>query len=141
MGKFITFLLLTIFGGLLQLWVLWITLFTKAVEENISGPTFAQLIGDGVLFFFATSLVFSSFLTLVDSRSLKLGSADLNLSLVVIALVLLLATVTYVSVLTSAKAEQNNLPFETHWLQQVICAFAAVAYACYVGTVTGFFRD
>ncbi len=75
LGKFVTFLLANIVGGLVQLWVLYLILVTQS-----KNPDLHVLLGDGGLFFFATSLTFNSFLALVEKNTLRPGTSDLNVS-------------------------------------------------------------
>ncbi len=129
-GKLITFVLATILGGLLQLWVLWLIL--ASVSQP---PSYGDLLGDGGLFFFATSLFATSLLTLVDQYSLRPGSADFNITLVSVLSVIVPAVAVYASVLTSNLG--NPSPFSGHVASQLSCASAAFAYAGYVAVRTG----
>ena len=134
-GKVIGFLALTVGGGLLQLWVLSITLMSTGKTVKIS-----EVLGDGGLFFFSTSLACTSFLSLIDKNSLEFGSVNFNITLVILTPVSLYAVVSYSSVL-SASSGRGAYPFGGHTKPQIICAIAALVYAFYVCTVTGFFHE
>jgi hypothetical protein len=130
-GKLLTFFVVTIVGGLLQVWVLWLIL-----AVGLNKPVgLAALLGDGGLFFFSTSITVSSFLLLIDRHSLKVGTADLNVTLVLAGAAALSAVVMYTSVMSANFGSAN--PFKDLLFPQIACATAAFTYAFYVAVRTG----
>lgn len=129
-GQLITFLLATLIGGLAQLWCLYFVLL--ALDRPFK---FGQLLGDGGLFFFATSLGVSSYLTLSGKRRVRPGSSDFNISFVAAFAIGVPAVTTYSSVLTANLGAVS--PFESHVLPQICVAFASLSYSIYVGVRTG----
>ena len=134
-GRVLSFFIITIGGGLLQLWVLSLILMT-----NQSPIRIGDLLGDGGLFFFATSLAFTSFVSLSSKMSIVFGTGQFNVTLVIVAPITLLAVVVYSTVL-SGSLGQKAAPFADHVTAQIACAFAAVIYAFYVCTAIGFFKE
>lgn len=133
LGKLISYLLLTIGGGLLQLWVLSLILVNQGKEVTLE-----KLLGDGGLLFFSTSLLSTSFLALLEVKSLKLGTAPLNIS-VALGLPITIATVVlYTSCLKDISCPPA-LPLRDHVLEQIICASGSLIYALYVCTTSKFF--
>lgn len=133
-GRILSFGLLTVGGGLLQLWVLYL----MAIATG-TAPTLGELLGDGGLYFFATSLSFSSFVSLSSSTPIKFGTNHFNVTILLVGPVTLLAVVMYISVLSGAVGQQAS-PFSNHILSQLGCTFASLVYGLYVGVVTGFFE-
>jgi hypothetical protein len=130
--KFVTFVLANVAGGLVQLWVLYLILLTLNRSHDIR-----VLFGDGGLFFFATSLTFNSLLALVEKHTLRPGTADLNVTLVLAGSVTVSAMVIYSAVLSQGTSTAS--PFSSHVLAQLSCAIAALVYAFYVSIRTGYF--
>ena len=131
-GKLITFALANIAGGLVQLWVLVLVLLAKG-----QAPSIPVLLGDGGLFFFATSLTFSSFLALAEKYNLKTGTWDLNMTIGLGGSVALAAVVFYSVVLSQGTAAPT--PLSGHVLPQISCAAAALVYTFYVSVRVGYF--
>lgn len=130
-GKLLTFCLATLVGGLLQVWALWLILVV-GLDKSVGA---AELLSDGGLFFFTTSVAVSSFLLLIDQHDLKAGTADLNITLVVAVFVGLPAVVVYTAVMSANFGTSN--PFKNYLLPQLVCAAAAFSYAFYVAVRTG----
>ncbi|MGP8048983.1 MAG: hypothetical protein ACLPYB_00095 [Desulfobaccales bacterium] len=134
LGRLLSLILITVGGGLLQLWVLVLIIVNTGGKLNIG-----SLLGDGGLFFFATTLAFHSFLILIDHEPLRIGSSNLNITLLLVGPVMVTSMVTYASVLSIALGK-IILPFSNHLAPQIICSLCALTYAFYVGTVTSFGR-
>ena len=135
-GRVVSFALLTLGGGLAQLWVFYVILATQSSSGSID---YGVLLGDGGLFFFSTSLVFTSMNTLLGNRSLRFGSLDMIGTILVCAM-MFSAVLLYTSVLAQAPSHSSP-PFSGYLLEQIVCSITAVAYAFYVCTVTGFFFE
>jgi len=75
-GRLISFFILVVLLGSLQLWVLMIVL--KALDQPIE---LKRLLGDGGLFFFSTSLAIGSAVTLWDQKSTPFGGEDFLITL------------------------------------------------------------
>lgn len=132
-GRFLSFALSIVVGGLLQLWVLLIAL--NAIGHVID---FSELLGDGGLFFFATSLSVGSAISLFDHRPIKVGSTDFNVILICCVGVLVMVVVYYAAVL-SGDGMSAAKPFRNHALFQIACALTAMGYWFYAGHRTGLF--
>jgi len=135
LGKILSFLVLTVSGGLLQLWVLALMMYAHHEEIYLG-----SLLGDGGLFFFSTSLVCTSFLLLANQREMILGSADFNVTIILGGSLTLTSVVYYSSVL-SGTVGRVTAPFSSHLGVMICCAIIAVVYAFYVAVVTKFFRS
>lgn len=131
-GRLFTFALTVVGGGLLQLWILFIILQMTGAEAKVQ-----DILGDGGLFFFASSLAVGSAITLFDRVPLKVGNVDCNLSLLVCAGVLVITAV-YCSVIAKVGASASK-PFSNHVPLQIACAVASVAYWYYTGVRIGLF--
>lgn len=135
-NKFVVFVLLTFGGGLLQAWVL---ILLKAMPPN--GHLNPMLLfTDGGLYFFSTSLVFSSGLSLISAPGAKFSMGTVNLTMTVVSLSVtgLLAVVGYVNVMSQSPIPPD--PFIGQWAFQFACAFCASVYALYVAVVTGLLK-
>lgn len=130
-GKVLTFVLATLFGGLLQLWILWLIL-AVALNKSVGA---GELLGDGGLFFFSTSVTASSFLLLIDQHPLKAGTSDFNVTLLLVGTVGVSAVVVYAAVMSANFGTSN--PFREYLGPQLACAIAAFVYAFYVAVRTG----
>lgn len=134
LGRILSFIIMLLFGGLLQLWVVMIILLNvKGIELTIG-----MLLKDGGLFFFSTSLAYNSFFVLVDKYDLKLGSAHFNISVSLVGLITIIAVVVYslaqnniLSLGTPALSENNYV------YSQISCTVASFTYAFYVASETG----
>lgn len=143
-GRFVSLVLLTVGGGLLQLWV---TLILLAELDSLKVTT---LLGDGGVFFFSTSLIYTSILTFLSKKEFKIGTLSFNLTVPLVASVTLYTVIVYAvcqvkACVPSAAAETDGmmrtLPFADHWVPQIICGSAAIVYAVYVCTEVGFFWE
>ncbi|MCH8824800.1 MAG: hypothetical protein IH984_14980 [Planctomycetes bacterium] len=132
-GRLITFTLGVIGFGLLQLWVLIMILNTMGSPIDAK-----EILGDGGLFFFSTSLAVGSAITLFDTNPLKIGSRDCNVTIIVCGGVLLLTVVYYSAVLSQGGLKQPD-PFAQHILLQIGCSLIAIGYWFYMGISTGLF--
>lgn len=132
-GRLMTFAMGVVGGGLLQLWVLIIILNVKNGSIEV-----AQLLGDGGLFFFSTSLAVGSAISLFDKRVPKIGSHYFNVTVIVCGGILFFAVTYYVSVLSDDGLKEDR-PFAEYMLLQIGCSIAAVAYWFYMGICTGLF--
>ena len=131
-GRLITFVLGVVGVGLLQLWVLIIILHARGSPINAK-----EILGDGGLFFFSTSLVVGSAISLFDTHDLKIGSRDCNVTLILCGGVLLITVGFYASVLSQDGLKQH--PFAQHMLLQIGCTVVAIGYWYYMGVSTGLF--
>lgn len=130
-GKLLTFLFVTVIIGLLQVWALWLILvfgLGKPVEVG-------ELLGDGGLFFFSTSVTVTSFLVLINRYSLRAGKVDLNVTLYLAGSTAFSAVAVYTSVMSASFGTAN--PFKEQLMPQLACAGAALIYAFYVAVRTG----
>ena len=135
-NKLFAFIFFTFGCGLLQAWTL---MLVKALPENGSFQPMV-IFNDGGLYFFSTSLVFSSFLTLrsAPGADFSLGSHQSTMGFLLIGPTVLLAVVNYVYVLSQTPALTE--PFATQRAYQLACVFCASVYAIYVAVVTGMFK-
>ena len=136
-ARVISFVVLTIIGSLLQIWVVCLIL---AMRGNPS-IEFAKLFADGNLFFFATSLVYGSWFSLFSSpRGYAAQAASFAITLLCVGIVTLLSLVAY-STSAYEAIRGNPLPFpaENYLAAQIVCAIISVVYAFYVCVVTGMF--
>lgn len=134
LGRIVSFGLIAIGGSLLQIWILLLAL--SAINRPV---TSGVIFGQGGLFFFATSMVFTSLAALLASGPVRFGTADFNITLLIVGPITLLVAVVYSSVLSGPMGTDAN-PFEAHRSAQLACAFAAVAYAFFVAQKTEIFR-
>ena len=100
-GRLISFTIGIIGGGLLQLWALIMVLNANGYPVEIS-----ELLGDGGLFFFATSLVVGSSISLFDYRPIKVGNKDFNITMITLAGILVPVLIYYSTVLSSYSSVQ-----------------------------------
>ena len=130
-SKLATFLVLIFGAGLLQLWILAIFL---GFEGNLTDEV-ARLWGNGGLYFFSTSLVYSSFLTLLKDRPVQYGSMDMPVSFVSLGLTTLIACIAFVRTLDVGSGAQalGPLPFASNLFSQLTCVAVASSYAFFVG--------
>jgi uncharacterized membrane protein len=136
-NKLLTFIIFTFFGGLLQLWVLFLVLVFLGKP-----PSAGALLGDGGLYFFSTSLALSSLASLWQKKPLKYDDTTTIISIGCVGITLLLAVVAYVSVLSSGLGRVTS-PFSTttHITSQLSCAVLASVYAMYVTRQIGLWED
>ncbi len=139
LGRFLCFFFATVLLGVLQLWILGLLVLTSLVPQPPGGVSLAQVLGDGGLFFFATTLTVSSGLTLLDALRPRVGDRDFTITLIVCPLVLFFAVTVYAAV--HAKSFGHDpLPFQSHVLPQIACMLFALGYWFYVGIRTGWFK-
>lgn len=129
-GRILQFIFCTLFFGLLQLWIVLV------VGKS---PSFGQLFGDGGVFFFATSLLVSSTLSLLDRGLLRAGSAELTITFVVAAPTFLLAIVTYSAIVSGqfSSATPSLTPFASKAWHQIASGAVATIYAIFTAIRTG----
>jgi len=137
-NKIITFVLGTILGGLLQLWVV----FLIVVFVDGKQITAAKLLGDGGLLFFSTSLAIGSGLALFHRGHVRPGTVDANVAFAAMFLIFVPAIVAYVRVMPPqlSSTAPAVLPFSGHVVQQLTCTFGAIVFAFFVGVRTGQFE-
>ncbi len=136
-GRIISFFFGIIVCGLLQVWVVIIVLLSSGKPVD-----FQNVIGNGGLFFFSTSLVVGSALNLFDKNPIKLGTVDFNMTMMLCGMVLFLAVSFYMAVLFGIES-QNAKPFsgsKIHLLTQILCALCAISYWCFVCVRRGMFN-
>jgi hypothetical protein len=131
--KLFLFVLSNLLVGLLQIWILYIILRTMHKSPDIS-----ILLGDGGLFFFATSLAVSSYLLLYSQKA-KPATIDLNLTIILVLFVILPAIIIYTVVLSTQLGTVS--PFHNCIGTQCWCALSSLTYAVYAGARTGYFSS
>lgn len=134
-GRLLAFTVGIIGGSLLQLWILLIVLATNNHAIDIK-----QILGDGGLFFFSTSLCVASALNLFDYQPTTVGKLDFNMTLLICGGIFILTVVYYTSVLSGSKEQIPN-PFSDYCLLQVGCALTSIGYWFFTGLRTGLFID
>jgi hypothetical protein len=143
-SSIINFFLLTVIGGLVQLWVVCILIFMK--KQNIN---FADVLSDGSLFFFATSLSYSSLFSLLNEDHKSVGSSVV-VTILCVGIVTLLSLVAYSSAAyenirthtvhpVSAESSSTALDPTYYMIAQIVCTFIALIYTVFVCTVTNMF--
>jgi len=137
LGRFVIFFFATVVLGVLQLWILGLLLLTAIVPQ--SSVNLGKLLGDGGLFFFATTLTVSSALSLWDTRRPQIGDWDTVLTFIGGGVVLFIAVVVYAAV-HSKSFGSEPLPFQSHLMPQLTCVAFALGYWFYVGFRTGWFK-
>lgn len=132
-GRLISFALGILGGGLLQIWVLLLML-------NATGQTIQikEILGNGGLFFFATTLCVGSILSLFDFRPIIVGNRDFNISVICCGVVILVAVTNYAAVLSDGGFTVTN-PFSDNVATQIGCTLIAIVYWYYSGNRTGLF--
>jgi len=133
LGRLLTFSLVVIGGGLLQLWLLVFILSIKGIL-----PSWGQVLGDGGVFFFATSVSMGSAVSLYDRVRFRLGNADCNISILACLGTLLCAVTVYTAELSDAGLEPGR-PFAKYIATQLGCMILSIAYWLYSGVRTGLF--
>jgi hypothetical protein len=134
-GRFLSYFILVIIGGLIQFWVLLLVFKMQGQEIKIE-----LLLKDGSLFFFSTSLAYSSLYTLIVKHPLKLGGAPLNISLLAIGIISVTSLVVYATI-NNHKIQTYLFPIDSFQViqSQVFVVIASLVYSLYVATVTGLF--
>lgn len=132
-GRIFSFLLTIIGGSLLQLWVLMLIL--KATNNPV---TTGQLLGDGGLFFFASSLAVGSAISLIDNCKIVFGNIDFIMTLLICFGLIIIVVAYYASILTNVGFDEPD-PFANNIRLQIGCAFCAIAYWFYSGVRIGLF--
>lgn len=133
LGKLVSFVAANIVGGLLQVWVLYVALAALGKAHGL-----AVLLGDGGLFFFATSLTVNSFLILLAEFPGKLQQVDIVSTLFALIGGLITSVVFYIVIFTNRLGIAE--PFHDQIGPQVGCAILALAYAVFASARTGYFR-
>src|SRR5712692_7327809 len=93
-AKLTLFAVANILGGLVQIWILCVFLATQGKQYDIG-----LLLGDGGLFFFATSLTVSSLLVFLEQSRARRSPIDNLFTLLAIMAVLMVSVVVYTAVL------------------------------------------
>lgn len=132
-GRFVTFACGVIFGSLLQLWVL--ALMLNATNLPIAFP---ELLGNGGLFFFATSLAVGSALSLFDHYPVKIGSIDFLFTFFLAGPLMLVVVVYYTATMSNGGFGTVH-PFKSYVTLQLGCSAMAMVYWFYSGLRTGLF--
>jgi len=133
-GRLFSFIALIVFGGLLQFWVVWIILtVTSGVD-----PIIKDLVKDGGLLFFSTSLSYSSLFSLLLKRNIEMGSLDLNITIFLVGSVTIVSLVVYSSLIPPSLKSGNAVYIPL--LPQISCTFASVSYSLYVAYISDFFK-
>lgn len=120
-------------GGLLQLWILVFILSLNGAPVSL-----VQVLGDGILFFFASSLAVGSAITLFDSPKMAFGNVDFNVTCTVGLGLVFVTAVTYSYVLADVGFAAPD-PFQDLVLFQIGIAFIALGYWFYTGVRTGLY--
>lgn len=133
-NRVVSFLVLVVVGGLSQL-------FLVAFLRALSGEAtdLAVLLKDGGLYFFATSLLASSFFSLADKGEMSTGSPDFVITILIVPIVALMSVSAY------SQGFERSLPppvgsASPHLVAtQLCCATGSVIYAIYAAYSTGLF--
>ncbi len=133
-GRFLSFLFILIAFGPIQLWILLLVLNTTS-RGTI---TIGTILGDGGLFFYATTVAVGSAISLFDKKQFKIGSSDFNVTLICCIAPLIVIVIYYSSILTQTGLSTPR-PFNACIFQQLGCTLMALIYWLYVGTRTGLF--
>ncbi len=131
-GKVFLFISANILVGLLQVWVLYGALAVLGKDHSVG-----VILGDGGLFFFATSLTVNAILMMFSEGSAKIGPIDVTFTLFAIVGGLVMSAVFYGVIMTSNLEAVS--PFHDQVGPQVSCALLAFAYALYTSVRTGYF--
>jgi hypothetical protein len=132
-GRVFAFAGFVVGGGLLQLWVL-----VAILQVTRSELKLATLLGDGGLFFFATSTAVASAITLFDNKGIQVGKVDFNVTWVVCGGILFVTVVYYAAVLSEVGVSDPK-PFAKYIPLQLGCATMAIVYWFYTGVRVGLF--
>ena len=135
LGRILSFIVLIVLLGLVQLWAL--LLIVNLTGINIE---FSQLVEDGSLFFFSTTLAYASFFAVVTSPY-KYGIDDPPFYLGPSALHVLAAKIAVPSQTPPDSAHPSGYQYSAsrYMHLQLFCAVSAVAYAFYVSKKTDVF--
>ena len=133
-GKLFLFILSNIFGGLLQVWLLYLILKYTGRSHDLN-----VLLGDGGLFFFAMSLAVNSILVLFSQLPTKPSSADAISTFLIVFFGIGPSITLYAVVLVNKIGTAS--PFQDQIGTQFWCASLALAYSFFVGARTGYFRS
>jgi len=133
LGRFFAFFGGVFVGGLLQLWIL--VMILLAIGHPVS---IAEILGDGGLFFFATSLVVNSWLSLADYEPMIVGKKDFNITFLCFFGVVIPVIAYYTAILSNGGLDQIR-PFGDFVPLQISCLVGAIAYWIYSGIRTGLF--
>jgi ABC-type phosphate transport system permease subunit len=130
-SKIALFMVANVVGGLFQIWVLAVILSIDGEDHRIG-----VLLGDGGLFFFATSLTVNSFLIFEGSRR-KHSAIERTFTLLAILLTIGMSVAVYAAVFTHQLGKVE--PFHDHVVSQIALASLALIYAMFVAERTGYF--
>ncbi len=136
-NRLLTFVLATVLGGLLQLWIV-VLIVTIVKGQAID---IGKLLGDGGLLFFATSVLVASILLLMEKGDLRRRAADRNVLLLSV-IIFVTAVVVYASVVPDhlVTSQPQPAPFAKLVWPQLLCSVGALALAFFVGVRTGQFK-
>lgn len=133
LGRFLSFFIGVFFIGLLQLWILFMVLLAIGHPIRIS-----EILGDGGLFFFSTSLLTNSMLSLADFKPIKFGSKEFIVTLLALLGVILPVIVYYTAILSNGGLSEPR-PFGDIVPLQIGCLLGAVVYWFFSGIIVGIF--
>ncbi len=131
--RLITFLLVLVGGGLLQIWVI-----LGVVLYQGDSITLSEILADGGLLFFSSSLISASAIHLFDHQKPDAGSIDTLFSIVTIGLVFIITIVFYTASLASGEFAGAR-SFSDHINTQLACVGMAISYWIFCGFRTGLF--
>jgi hypothetical protein len=138
LARLSSFVLLTIIGGLLQLWVVCILIAMKGDLVL----DFTKILSDGSLFFFSTSMVYSSWFSLSSTRQQHTTQTpSFVMTIFSVGLVTVLSLVAYsISAYENIRGSDSPpFPANNYLFAQIVCAIISVIYTFYVCAVTGLF--
>jgi hypothetical protein len=124
-SKFVLFVTATVVGGLAQVWLLYFVLLNMGKEHDVSA-----ILGDGGLYFFATSLTASSALVYFEHKPTNTVPWDWTCTILAIAASMVSVAATHPGVPS---------PFRDQSLPQITCAAVSFVYSTFVAQRTGYF--
>ena len=142
LNKVLTLFLFTVIGGLFHILILGIMLLLLN-EENwaFKIEQFNQIMKSGGLFFFSTSVLFSSFFSLLTHYDFRLIPKHLNFTLIMCAALVPVTIISYVFILAdNFGVIQPDFFQDISIYPQIACSLIALVYAFFVASVTGILR-
>ncbi|MBF0283407.1 MAG: hypothetical protein HQL51_03015 [Magnetococcales bacterium] len=133
--KLFLFMFVMVGVALLQIWVIMLVYYVNNKEILLE-----QIIKDGSLFFFSTSLVYSSLFSRVPS---KVRNHDVPiLDWIIVGGVTFLVLVSYGSEFATSLAEKRSAEFVGQYYKiQIACTFMSIYYAMHVQNKIGAFYE
>lgn len=129
------FVVLVIVFGLLQLWILPLIVILLGRPLDL-----LEILADGSLLFFATSLSYASFFTILGSPDkYSANRPPLTISVFVVFLISAIAVSTYTIAYVSqhsGTASSFSFSLLTYVVIQIVCAIVAVCYSIYAAAIT-----